>query len=420
MTLPRKANHDSHLRIFPAHGRVLVSCTRRLSGHSVSTTRHNANGIVAHQGSQLGHVQGAANVDHRALLFRDETPWHDVQGTTRPCEAESIVFHGGVASWRGIQGGASRQCPVPRAGTTGPKMDPKETGLWTEKSCSATSRGSQCRAAPNSSSSSAPAVRALPPSAGSLERAARPVKRSVPWLRTSWCGSDSDRAPRCAAALQVQSIVLRGGVASWRANQQRDGLRCQGERFERLFEETFGPNDCRNSVASSASFGAIRSRTLSWHSASAARSARRNSTSRASANLPTKRLWSCSTSCGRASGLENCVGVVTSGEAAKRLINVDLRSRVSVGPGVTRTSSPLRCNSVSDGAFAGSLPLGEIEPSVTLACPPSESSSGDGLGIHQPGSMTRGFASRRQPPSGRARDRAICPAVARFIRGRAA
>jgi len=45
-------------------------------------------------------------------------------------------------------------------------------------------------------------------------------------------------------------------------------------------------------------------------------------------------------------------------------------------------------------------------------------SSGDGLGIQQPGSMTRGFASRRQPPSGRARDRAMCPAVARFIQGR--
>lgn len=43
-------------------------------------------------------------------------------------------------------------------------------------------------------------------------------------------------------------------------------------------------------------------------------------------------------------------------------------------------------------------------------------SSGDGLGIQQPGSMTRGFASQRQPASGRARDRAMCPAVARFDR----
>lgn len=44
------------------------------------------------------------------------------------------------------------------------------------------------------------------------------------------------------------------------------------------------------------------------------------------------------------------------------------------------------------------------------------SSSGDGLGNHQPGSMTCGFAYTRQPASGRARDRAICPAVARSDR----
>ena len=81
----------------------------------------------------------------------------------------------------------------------------------------------------------------------------------------------------------------------------------------------------------------------------------------------------------------NCIGVVTSGEAAKRLINVDQRSRAAVGPSVIRTSSPLRCNF----------------------------SSGDGLGNHQPGSMTCGFGIDRQPASGRARDRAICPAVAR-------
>lgn len=75
-------------------------------------------------------------------------------------------------------------------------------------------------------------------------------------------------------------------------------------------------------------------------------------------------------------------------------------------------------NSVSDGVVCGSLPSGEIEPAVTLASPPSESSSGDGLGIHQPRSMPRGFASLRQPASGRARKRAMCPAVARAF-GRA-
>ena len=51
---------------------------------------------------------------------------------------------------------------------------------------------------------------------------------------------------------------------------------------------------------------------------------------------------------------------------------------------------------------------------------PSQFTSGDGLGNHQPGSNTCGFAFRRQPASGRARDRAICPAVARLNEGRAA
>ncbi|MGY3366131.1 hypothetical protein ACVWZL_003256 [Bradyrhizobium sp. GM2.4] len=46
----------------------------------------------------------------------------------------------------------------------------------------------------------------------------------------------------------------------------------------------------------------------------------------------------------------------------------------------------------------------------------SISSSGDGLGIHQPGSMTRGFAVERQPASGRARDRVKCSAGARSDR----
>jgi hypothetical protein len=90
---------------------------------------------------------------------------------------------------------------------------------------------------------------------------------------------------------------------------------------------------------------------------------------------------------GGESAATNCIGVVTSGEAAKRLINVDLRSRVWVGPSVTRTSSPLRCNS----------------------------SSGGGLGIQQPGSMTWGDRYAMPAPSGRARDRAICPAAARSL-----
>lgn len=46
--------------------------------------------------------------------------------------------------------------------------------------------------------------------------------------------------------------------------------------------------------------------------------------------------------------------------------------------------------------------------------------SGDGLGIHQPGSNTRGTRAKVQTPSGRAAEAATCPAVARSFEGRAA
>lgn len=48
------------------------------------------------------------------------------------------------------------------------------------------------------------------------------------------------------------------------------------------------------------------------------------------------------------------------------------------------------------------------------------SASGDGLGIHQPGSNTRGTRAKVQTPSGRAAEAATCPAVARSFEGRAA
>lgn len=61
---------------------------------------------------------------------------------------------------------------------------------------------------------------------------------------------------------------------------------------------------------------------------------------------------------------------------------------------------------------------GVIESSCV--CDYVKFSSGDGLGIHQPGSMTRGTRAKVKTPSGRARVRAKCPAVARSFAGRAA
>lgn len=56
----------------------------------------------------------------------------------------------------------------------------------------------------------------------------------------------------------------------------------------------------------------------------------------------------------------------------------------------------------------------EIEPTSTIR------SSGDGLGIHQPGSNTLATRAKVKGQSGRAAEAATCPAVARSFQGRAA
>lgn len=82
----------------------------------------------------------------------------------------------------------------------------------------------------------------------------------------------------------------------------------------------------------------------------------------------------------------------------------------SVNLGERRTGNPPETLQVS----------AELQERVTGRRDGHEFSSGGGLGIHEPGSNTRGPASRPSP-SGRARDRVICPAVARsfFSRGAA-
>jgi len=433
MTLPRKANHDSHLSISPALGRVAAAHTRRLNGQDMTKVGREGNGISAWLCRQKDGVAGV-------VLFRNETA-----------------------------------------------------------------------------------------------------------------------ARRCANGLRVRStVLLRGGVASWEPNQQRDGRRCLEERFEQLFEEISPENVFPNSGASAASFGPTKRPMSSSRSGRAAPSARRNSTSRGTASLPMKRSWSCSTSCVRASGLEiqmvsrhrfdgiaspvircrtvqvvvhrvcspvsdlrracgfphaadlpapsahtsehvepsdschafawhhhllsdrsgalspPCTGARHAGGVRDRgfregadggspAVSVESQAKATRG----KTASPDQDPQVSapTGLRVGSSVVGsrtatsermdatagETAPSFSSANsfsgigsargtsamlhPGAEdgstaslagrdsgdraerrstiSSSGDGLGILEPGSMTRGFASRHQPPSGRARERAMCPAVAR-------
>jgi hypothetical protein len=228
MTPHRKANQNSHFAIFPALRRDVPVCTRRLNGHSVSTRRHSANGIVACVGPQLDHGCSAANDAHRASLCRDETARYDVHSARRDCEvefvAESIVFHRSVASWCVSQDGVSPRCPVPVAERREPKTGP-EMGL--KKLSSVTSQGSPCPVAPNNSSSIAPVVGVRLRSAGYPGGAVRQGMPFAQWSQISSYGSGSDRAPHCAGGLRVRSTELRcvGGI-SWAANQQH-GVCCR-------------------------------------------------------------------------------------------------------------------------------------------------------------------------------------------------
>jgi len=102
----------------------------------------------------------------------------------------------------------------------------------------------------------------------------------------------------------------------------------------------------------------------------------------------------------------------------RKILPNSAASFASSGPSSPRSIS----RSASASANATRNILSTASASRTLArhsrfIPRSSanSSSGDGLGNHQPGSHTWGGQVRTPAPSGRARDRARCPAVARFI-----
>lgn len=307
-TPPRKAHYNSHFAISPALRRDIAQRTRRLSGHSVSTTRHSANGIASCVGPQLDHARGATKVDHRALLCRDETSWREVHRARQGCTAgfvvESIAFQGSVASWCVRQNGGLYQCQVPAVGTTGPEMDPKKFALWTGAFRSATLPGSPLPAGLKNSSSSTPVAGARQRSAGCPERAARPAMRSASWWQTSWCGSVSDRSPRCVGAFPVRSTVLLrcvGGVSCPFPNRARCRRCGQGEREEIRFLETSAWKVFLLSDASASRCGALTSPASRSLRRPAARIARPTSTSKARRLRLTRSSWSCSTSYVRAS-----------------------------------------------------------------------------------------------------------------------
>lgn len=173
-------------------------------------------------------------------------------------------------------------------------------------------------------------------------------------------------------------------------------------------------------------------------------------TSQETASLPMKRSWSSWTNCDRASGRETSFGsansfsAIGSARGTSAMLHpgaVDGSTALALQAGTAVTAGETALNSsLFSAAQMRELTCRLRMPLVPEGKPEAigtrprrrnprkfgrdsrrdgnQFSSGDGLGNHQPGSMTRGFASQRQPASGRARDRAICPAVARFNEGR--
>lgn len=84
------------------------------------------------------------------------------------------------------------------------------------------------------------------------------------------------------------------GVVASCPNQASRSSRCLGERFEQLFEETCGPNDCPSSGRSVSRSGPMKSPTSCFPKSSAAQSARRSSGLRASVIPRLEQSWSSS------------------------------------------------------------------------------------------------------------------------------
>lgn len=135
---------------------------------------------------------------------------------------------------------------------------------------------------------------------GKLNRDRRSEWVAASQLRQRFCLDERTSAPRCASCTQGQLTVLRGGLVPCREHRISGG-RCQGERREIYFLETSGEKIFLRSGASASRCGALTSLASRSHSASAKPSASPTSTFRARPRLPTKRSWSCSTNCGRAS-----------------------------------------------------------------------------------------------------------------------
>lgn len=251
------------------------------------------------------------------------------------------------------------------------------------------------------------------------QRANRSVFRSGTRLTSQCVATQPLRDVRAGSALHsasatgIRSRVVCGvGVCSWAANQQQDG----GAGQNVLGKKT-SLSQCSAAASSSrraASSLVIGSQNRSISKAASARRAMPTSLSRDDRSQ-TRKL------CMRSTAL--CSPMECRSESNQR------QSRNGWGyqrPRKTiyrrnglRVGEPTRIGRLSWPALGRTSNVSERGVTGRRDGHPIQS-SGDGLGIQQPGSMTRGTRAKVKTPSGRARDRATCPAVARFIQRRAA
>ena len=172
----------------------------------------------------------------------------------------------------------------------------------------------------------------------------------------------ADRPQRCAASLPFRSTVLwRGGVSSWREQFRISGGSGQAGTSEQLFIRV--AKIFPGSVSSSGRSGPMIRLPASRSVRNAPSATRAFSLTASGSRTPRP----CTRSMARSLATEYPRGVRYSSQGALR------KGRTHLGAD-DRSLAALSARLVfllSDGAVCGSLPSGEIEPSVMLASAPS-------------------------------------------------
>lgn len=105
------------------------------------------------------------------------------------------------------------------------------------------------------------------------------------------------------------------------------------------------------------------------------------------------------------------------GASVKRCTSASHDTRANIDCSASTTNNSNFSHVETRKVSASALPRAEDQASTANSDPAvgaAKSSSSDGLGIHEPGSNTRGDRSAMTAPSGRALESANCPAVTRF------